>query len=333
MSLSDQPIAPTPACTHSTVTTAWLGGLVVSGIGAGLAVVALTLPWISVRDPRAGVPVELAVASVPGQGPVFALLLVLTAIAAAVGFTFARQATVAMKAAAALLGAAPAVGALFVGLNPNVANLRAALPDSFTAVWNPQAGAEDLQVSAMGGLTFYIAGLLFIGLGLAIATLNSATRVTFLSAPSANWSSRHVAFVRWSALGAAAPLIVLSLTLAWFEVDTPDGGMPAVAAGWLAIYRVGLVGTLALLVATVLTVGSTQRVLRATGLYVCGGLNAVLAVNMLMVWDPSGLLDRTSVGLRDVHAGPAYLAALGALPLLLAVLAASAPVRTESEEA
>jgi hypothetical protein len=296
-------------------------------------VVALTLPWISVRVTQTSVPVELSVASVPGQGPAFALLLVLTAIAVAVGFSFARQATAVLRLAAVLLGAAPAVAALFVGLNPNTANLRAAQPTPVAGVpdWQNQSGTEDLHVSAMGGLTLYVAGLLFIGLGLAIATLNSASRVAFSPTPSPSWSPRHLALVRWLALGAAAPLIVLSLTLAWFEVDSPDGSMPAVAAGWAAIYRVGLVCTLALLVATALTVGTAQRVLRAAGLYVCGGLNAVLAVNLLLVWDPSGLIDRISGGLRYVHAGPAYFAAFGAVLLVLAVMATSAPVRTESQ--
>jgi hypothetical protein len=33
------------------VTTAWLAGLVLAGIGAGLGVLSLTLPWIVVQVP------------------------------------------------------------------------------------------------------------------------------------------------------------------------------------------------------------------------------------------------------------------------------------------
>jgi hypothetical protein len=308
------------------VTTGWLGGLVVSGIGLGLAVVALTLPWISVQVRPHESAVPLPVTSLAGYGPTFALLLVLTAVAAAAGFAAGRRPAVMLRIVAVLLGPQPAVAALFVGLRPDRAALRDALTEIGQLQNSPDALAKDLPVSMNGGLGLYIIGLLLMGLGLVVAALNSSGRIALLPTPGSAVPQRQVALVHWVALIAAVPLIVLSLTLAWFEVDTRDGGMPAVAAGWHTVYRIGLIGALVLLVGTAVTAGGVRRVLRAAGLYVCGGLIAVLSINALLLWDPSGLTNRISVELGYLRLGPAYLAAIAAAPLLLIVLGMSAPI-------
>jgi hypothetical protein len=317
------------------VTATWLGGLVLSGIGLGLAVVALTLPWISVLATPGGSPLTLSVTSVVGQGPAFALLLVFTALAVAVGFAVSRRPVITLRVSAVLLSPVPALVALFAGLRPSTVALRDGLSAYLGEDWareNSLGGqANDLPVSPMAGLGLYTFGLLLMGLGLAVAVLNSSGRIQLLPTPGSFVLERQVALVRWVALIAAVPLIVLSLTLAWFEVDTHDDRMPAVAAGWQTVYRIGLIGALVLLVGTATTVGSARRVLRAAGLYVCGGLVSVLFINILLLWDPSGLISKFSVELEYIRLGPAYLAAIAAVPLLLIVLGTSAPISATPE--
>jgi hypothetical protein len=322
---------PDRAVEPSWVTPAWIGGVVLAGIGAGLAVIALTLPWIVVEI-RTGNPTTLSVTSMAGQGPVFAVLLVVTALFAAVGLAVARRADTmiamfALQVGAVLLGAGPAVATLFVGLRPNTAALRAALPATDLAVWDRlTAGAEDLPVSPTSGLTLFVAGLLLIGLGVSIASLLFTGRIMIASGAEAVAvvSARRRALVRWTAVVAAVPLVVLSLALAWFEVDT-DGEIPAVAQDWHTVYRVGLAATLLAMVGTALTVGGAQSLLRAVGLYLGGGLLAVLSINALLFWDPTRLTRHFSVELDYLRLGPAYLAAIASVPLLLVVLATSIP--------
>ncbi|SDI98681.1 hypothetical protein SAMN05192558_104191 [Actinokineospora alba] len=314
------------------VTMTWIGGLVLSGIGFGLAVVALTLPWVIVTFPYGATTETLSVTSIPGQGPNFALLLVATAVAAAMGFAIGRRPTMLVRVAATMLTPAPAIVALFVALRPNTDGLRAALPDHLLADWDRQRSllgtAADLPVSPLGGLILYAAGLLLVGLGLAIAVVVPSERVALIPIEDTVIPPRRLAFVRWTSLAVAGPLILLSLALPWFELKAAEV-MPAIAAGWQGIYRVGLVGTLVLLVGMALSVGSTRRVLRAAGLYLCGGLIAVLSINALLLWDPSELTGKISVELEYLRVGPAYLAALAAVPLLLIFLGTgtlSAPV-------
>ncbi len=306
------------------VTTTWIGGRVLSGIGFGLAVVALTLPWVLVALPYGETAQTLSVTSLAGQGPIFALLLVITAVAAATGFAIGRRPTILVRVAATMLTPVPAVTGLFAALRPNTDALRAALPDHLVVAWDRRhslAGtAADLPVSPLAGLTLYAAGLLLIGLGLALAVVVPSDRIALIPIEDSVMPPRRLRSVRWISLAVAGPLIVLSLALPWFELDTGDA-MPAIAAGWQGIYRGGLVSTLVLLVGMALTVGSARRVLRAAALHVCGGLLAVLSINALLLWDPSKLTSKISVELGYLGVGPAYLAALAAVPLLLIFLA------------
>jgi hypothetical protein len=328
---TDEPAGLTDATGVTGVTPAWIGGVVLAGVGTGLSVIALTLPWISVRIERTS-PVTLPVTDVARQGPIFALLLVVTALLAVVGFSTARRGSDRVRYLAVVIGAMPAVVSLFLGLRPSTEALRAALPEGQIEYWDQltESGAKDLPVSAMSGLALYVAGLLVIGLGVAIASFGSAGRVTVIFNPGQAMSARRRLLTRWVALGAAVPLIVLSLALTWFEVVTTDQEMPAVVQGWQSVYRVGLIAVLIVLLGASLTVGNTQRLLRAIGLYLGGGLIATLSVNVLLLWDPSGLTREISVELESLSLGPAYLAAIVAVPLLQVVFWTITPADVSS---
>jgi hypothetical protein len=288
---------------------------VLSGIGGGLAVIALTLPWVQVMLPGQTLR-ALPVTDIPGHGPIFAVLLVVTALLVAVGFAVGRQSVGMLRLSAVMLGAIPALCALFVGVRPSQASLRQAFPTD-----DPQPA--DLPVAATSGLTLYVTGLLLTGLGLAVASIGSSGRITLTSSPEPVMSARRKTVLRWSALGLALPLAALSLALNWFEVTSADGRTPAVVEGWQTVYRIGLVAVLLLLVATQIAVGGPRRLVRTVGMFLCFGLIATLSINALLLWDPTDLVQQVSSELDSLSLGPAYLAALGAAPLLVLVLWAS----------
>ncbi|MEV6441646.1 hypothetical protein [Amycolatopsis sp. NPDC051716] len=233
------------------VAVPWLAGVVLAGIGAGLAVVALTFPWISVRTaPRASA-FTLTVTSIERQGPTFAVLLVLAAVAAVVAFAAARRRVGIRWLLVVVCAPVPALTALFVGLRANAADLGSRLP---SAGLDPERARPDLLVTPAQGLVFYTAGLLFVGLGVAIAGVPAATRIPLAPAPGPA-PARRTPALRLTALVLAVPLVVLSQALPWFEIDMTEGNLPPVVTGWPAIYRAGLIATLVLLVASVLTTG------------------------------------------------------------------------------
>jgi hypothetical protein len=298
------------------VAVPWLAGVVLAGIGAGLAVVALTFPWISVRTaPRASA-FTLTVTSVERQGPTFAVLLVLAAVGAVIAFAAARRRVGIRWLLVVVCAPVPALAALFVGLRANAADLGSRLP---SAGLDPEQARPDLLVTPAQGLVFYTAGLLFLGLGVAIAGVPAATRIRLASAPGPAPARRTPA---------------LRLTaLPWFEIDTTEGDLPAVVTGWPAIYRAGLIATLVLLVATALTTGWRRATLRTTALYVCGGLYGVLLINAWLLWDPSGIANRISAQRDELALGMGYFAALAAVPLLAVVVGPRVTEEPEAEPA
>ncbi|ADJ42812.1 hypothetical protein AMES_0990 [Amycolatopsis mediterranei S699] len=296
------------------VAVPWLAGVVLAGIGAGLAVVALTFPWISVRTGPRTSSFTLAVTSIERQGPTFAVLLVLTGVGAAVAFAAARRRTGIRWLLVVVCAPVPALSALFVGLRANAADLGSSLPSAGLDPARP-----DLLVTPAQGLVFYTGGLLFLGLGVAIAGVPAATRIPMAPA-TAPPPARRTPAVRLTALVLAVPLVVLSQALPWFEIDNTEGDLPAVVTGWPAIYRVGLIATLVLLVATALTTGWRRATLRTTALYVCGGLYGVLLINAWLLWDPTGIANRVSAQRDELALGMGYFAALVAVPLLAVVV-------------
>jgi hypothetical protein len=306
---------------------------VLSGIGTGLAVIALTLPWVSVSVTGRN-PLTLPVTSLPGYGPIFAILLVGTTLFATVTFSVTRRPVGTLRFVAVILSPVPALMALFAGLRPSTEVLRAALPDNTLEYWEQLTSStpKDLPVSAMSGLTLYVAGLLMIGIGLAVATSGSSERIVLASPPSSTMPPRRKAIMRRAALAASAPLVVLSLALAWFQVTTSGGEMPAIAEGWRTVYRVGIITTLLCLTGVALTVGNIQRMLRMAGLYLCGGLIATLDINALLLWDPAGLIEQFSVELDSLRPGPAFIAAIAVVPFLMIVFWASSPVESDGAE-
>ncbi|MDQ7808324.1 hypothetical protein Q5425_31710 [Amycolatopsis sp. A133] len=313
------------------VAVPWLAGLVLAGIGAGLAVVALTFPWISVRtDPRAS-SFTLMVTSIERQGPTFAVLLVLAAVGAVVAFAAARRRAGIRWLLVVVCAPLPALAALFVGLRANAADLGSSLPPAGPG---SEQARPDLLVTPAQGLVFYTTGLLLVGLGVAIAGAPAAGRIPIATA--AEPPSRRPPVVRLTALVLAVPLVVLSQALPWFEIDNPDNELPAVVTGWPGIYRAGLIAILVLLVGTALTAGWRREALRTAALYVCGGLYGVLLINAWLVWDPSGVADRLSAQRNELTLGIAYFAALAAVPLLALVVGprvVEAPEEPEEPEA
>jgi hypothetical protein len=313
------------------VAVPWLAGLVLAGIGAGLAVVALTFPWISVRtDPRAS-SFTLMVTSIERQGPTFAVLLVLAAVGAVVAFAAARRRAGIRWLLVVVCAPLPALAALFVGLRANAADVGSSLPPAGPG---SEQARPDLLVTPAQGLVFYTTGLLLVGLGVAIAGAPAAGRIPIATA--AEPPSRRPPVVRLAALVLAVPLVVLSQALPWFEIDNPDNELPAVVTGWSGIYRAGLIAILVLLVGTALTTGWRREALRTAALYVCGGLYGVLLINAWLVWDPSGVADRLSAQRNELTLGIAYFAALAAVPLLALVVGprvVEAPEEPEEPEA
>ncbi|MEV7091412.1 hypothetical protein AB0M80_01085 [Amycolatopsis sp. NPDC051045] len=308
------------------VAVPWLAGLVLAGVGAGLAVVALTFPWVSVRtDPRASA-FTLTVTSIERQGPTFAVLLVLTVVGAVVAFAAARRRAGIRWLLVVVCAPLPALAALFVGLRANAADLGSSLP---SAGVDPERAQPDLLVTPAQGLVFYTAGLLLLGLGVAVAGVPAATRIPIATAPKSA-PARRTPVVRLTALVLAVPLVVLSQALAWFEIDNTEGVLPAVVTGWPGMYRAGLIAILVLLVGTAVTTGWRRGALRIAALYVCGGLYGVLLINAWLLWDPSGFADRVSAQRDELALGVGFFAALAAVPLLAVVVG---PRITEALEA
>lgn len=297
------------------VSVPWLAGLVLAGIGVGLAVVALTFPWVTVRtDPRSA-SFDLTVTSIERQGPTFAVLLVVAAVGAVVAFAAGRRGTGARWLVVAVCAPLPALAALFVGLRANAADIRAGVQ---TSGLDSERAAADFLVTPAQGLVLYTTGLLLLGLGVAIAGIPAGTRVPIASTTDAE-PRRRTPVVRVTALVLAVPLVVLSQSLAWFEVDNSDGELPAVVTGWPGIYRAGLVAVLVLLVGIALTTGWRRNALRLAALYVCGGLYGVLLINAWLLWDPTGVADRISTHRDELELGLGYFASLAAVPLLAVV--------------
>jgi hypothetical protein len=298
------------------VAVPWLAGLVLAGIGAGLAVVALTFPWISVRTDARYTPFTLAVTSIERQGPTFAVLLVLAAVGAVVAFAAARRGTGIRWALVVVCAPLPALAALFVGLRANAADLGSVLPSSGV---DPEQASPDLLVAPAQGLVFYTAGLLLLGLGVAIAGLPASARIP-IAVPPSPAPARRPPVVRLTALVLAVPLVVLSQALAWFDIDTTDGRLPAVVTGWPGIYRAGLIAILVLLLGTALTTGWRRDTLRTAALYVCGGLYGVLLINAWLLWDPTGMANHISAQRDELGLGLGYFASLAVVPLLAVVV-------------
>lgn len=296
------------------VSVPWLAGVVLAGVGVGLAVVALTFPWVVVRTDPQGAPFDLTVTSIERQGPTFAVLLVVAAVGAVAAFAAGRREIGLWRLAIVVCAPLPALAALFVGLRANAADIRASLP-SFGL--DSERAGPDFLVTPAQGLVFYTAGMLLLGLGVAIAGVPAASRVRIAATPDA--PPRRTPVVRVTALVLAVPVVVLSQSLAWFEVDNAEGELPAVVTGWPGIYRVGLVAVLVMLVGTALTTGWRRNALRLAALYVCGGLYGVLLINAWLLWDPSGAADRISAQRDGLELGLGYWASLVAVPLLAVV--------------
>ncbi|MDX3190477.1 hypothetical protein PV458_18880 [Streptomyces sp. MN03-5084-2B] len=296
------------------VAVPWLAGVVLAGIGAGLAVVALTFPWVSVRVDSRYPPSPLTVTAIERQGPTFAVLLVLTAMAAVAALSAARRRTGVRWLPVVVCAPVPALAALVVGLRANAADLRSSLP---TTGADPSQLRPDLLVDAAQGLVLYTTGLLLVGLGVAVAGVPAAGRIPTATVPA---PARRTPVVRPAALALAVPAVALSQALPWFEIDTTDGEFPAVVTGWPAIYRAGLIAILALLVATALTTGWRHATSRTAALYLCGGLYGVLLINAWLLWDPSGMANRLSAQRDALSFGAGFYAALAAVPLLAVVV-------------
>jgi hypothetical protein len=314
------------------VTAAWLGGLVLSGIGFGLGVIALTLPWVSVQSaPTSSTslsPEQLWLIGIGDLAPLFALLLVVTALITGIGFATGRRSGRAHRYAAVLWAPAPATVALFVGLHPGTRALRQAA--------NAEAGT-DLVTSPLIGVVLFAAGLLLIGVGVAIGLLNSPSRVTVVATVPTVFPRAYAVWVRWVALVMAIPVVVASASLPWYRVDnvSPDMSTPAITpspAYWQEIYRIGLVIAAMLLVATAIATPSIRAVLRAIGLFVGGALLTNLAINAFLLWNPDGMISQFYLYVDAVHLGSGYLAAVGAVLLLLIVMTTLAPVGPVPEE-
>src|SRR6185369_101808 len=144
-----------------------------------------------------------------------------------------------------------------------------------------------------------------------IAGVPAATRIP-MATSAGPAPARRPPVVRLTALALAVPLVVLSQALPWFEIDNAEGDLPAVVTGWPGIYRVGLIATLVLLVATALTTGWRRDASRMAALYVCGGLYGVLLINAWLLWDPTGFADRLSAQRDELALGVGYFAALAA---------------------
>ncbi|WP_410639366.1 hypothetical protein [Amycolatopsis sp. lyj-346] len=298
------------------VAVPWLAGVVLAGIGAGLAVVALTFPWVAARVDSRYPPFPLTVTSIERQGPTFAVLLVLTAMGAVLAFSAARRRAGIRWLPVVVCAPLPALAALVVGLRANAADLRTSLPS--TSV-DPEQLRPDLLVTAAQGLVFYTTGLLLIGLGVAIAGAPAATRIPLATTPDVP-PARRPPVLRLTALVLAVPLVVLSQALPWFEIDNPGNELPAVVTGWPGIYRAGLIAILVLLVTTAVTTGWPRATARTAALYVCGGLYGVLLINAWLLWDPSGMADRLSAQRTELALGLGFFAALATVPLLAIVV-------------
>ena len=310
------------------VAVPWLAGVALAGIGAGLAVVALTFPWISVRVDARYPPFPLTVTSIERQGPTFAVLLVLAAMAAVVAFSAARRRAGVGWLLVVVCAPLPALAAMVVGLRANAADLRSSLPS--TSV-DPERLRPDVLVNAGQGLVLYTTGLLLVGLGVAIAGVPAATRIPIAPGPTLP-PPRHTPVIRLTALVLAVPLVVLTQALPWFEIDNADNELPAVVTGWPGIYRAGLIAILVLLVATALTTGWRRATARTAALYVCGGLYGVLLINAWLLWDPSGFADRLSAQRNELSFGIGFFAALAAVPLLAIVVGPRVIEPPEAEE-
>ncbi|TWH21067.1 hypothetical protein [Prauserella rugosa] len=311
------------------VTVAWLAGVVLAGIGTGLAVVALTLPWVSATMQQA---VEaLPITAIARFGPLFAVLLVLSAVAAAVGFAGAARSSRVAAVVAAGCGPVVPIFALWVGWQPPEPALRAGAeavrPDWEVAL---QAGAP-LSASPAPGLYLYAVGALLISLGVAVSAGGSAATLLVAPARVGEPSLRARRIVGWGALVLALPLAVLSLSWPWFEITADD--WPPAVEGWQTVYRAGLVLTFFCAVGIVLTAGVRRRIWRAVGVHCVCAVGGVLALNAILVWDPYGTFGDLVSAYASLSLGGGFVAGAAAvLALAYAFVLAPVPGEGPSED-
>ncbi|GAA1199668.1 hypothetical protein [Prauserella alba] len=297
-----------------TVTPGWIGGIAVSGTGAGLATAALTLPWL--RAEIAADSLEMPVTAIAGYGPVVAVLLVLTGVLAGVGFVTARRSSLLTAAAAVMLGSAMPMVVLWTGWQPPRSALLGAIgtvaPDRIPMV----APDVPITVVPMQGAVLYVLGLLLISAGTAVAAASTSGGFTVARSRPGSPKPRVRAALSWVAVAVAAPLAVLSLSLEWFAIEG-RWDLPTVVAGWRTVYRIGLVLVLGSLLGTLATSGAARRVWRVIGLFCTFAISYVLSINGWVLADPAGFFSRPAVDAEPIVAGRAYLAAVGAVLLLL----------------
>ncbi|WP_158684572.1 hypothetical protein [Amycolatopsis orientalis] len=310
MTETDEAVPPEP-----TITVAWLAGVVLAGIGAGLALVALTLPWIVADAGRNLHSRGLAVSEIGSQGLMFAVLLVVMAIVAAASLSASRRPTLAVRWFSTFVGPMLPVLAILLGSLPSKAALTAAYgPTSLT-----------LSAKPAQGLILFTFGTALLGFGPMLASWMSGPAVT-IRRPSPRPARRRSAAPVPVVLALALVPAVLSFSLPWFTTETNGAPPPALAANWLLVYQIALASVLVLAVGAALTAGRVRWGFRTAALYVCAGVWGVLGGCVLLFWDPLGLADRLDVELGTVQIGGGYLAAVIAVPLLLLALwAAPAP--------
>lgn len=317
---------PGAASPEHAVAVAWLGGIVLSGVGSGLALVALTLPWV-VAEAGSGIRNQEVPLSALGElGLVFASLLVVMAVVAAILFSASRRPTATVRLVATMLGPTLPIAAILLGALTPKPRLVEAL--GMTSV----APSLTLSAKPAQGLIVFALGTALLGFGPMLAAWAPGPSVQVQRNRMVKPSRRRAATAMTAALVLAAVPVVLSLSLPWFETETSGDASHPLAEHWSLVYRIVLVAVLALMAGAALTAGGLRWGFRTAALYLCYGVWGVVLICVLLFWDPLGLAARTGVEVGAVRVGNGYLAAVIAVPLLLAALwAVPAPATSEAE--
>ncbi|WP_328604197.1 hypothetical protein OG943_29560 [Amycolatopsis sp. NBC_00345] len=303
-----------PGCVSTPVrevTVAWLGGVVLSGIGGGLALVGLTMPWIVAKTGAGARSGGIPLSALRSQGQTLSLLMVVIVVVSAILLSASRRPTAGVRLLTAGIGPLPAVAVILLGLQPPRAALAEVLGQN----------AQGMSVEPAQGLLLFAAGLLLLGFGPVLASWATGPALAFRAEGDGRPARRRSTAVVVVGLVLAVVPVVLSLSLPWFETEVTVGESALRPfESWTLVYRIALFGVLALMVGAAVAADGLRRILRSAALYLCYGNWGVLVVCALLLWDPLGLADQAGMELGTVRLGSGYLAALVAVPLLLVAL-------------
>jgi hypothetical protein len=318
-------------------------GLVATCTGFVLAVVGLTLPWAQMT-PVEAVAQHLTVPTYlteyrAATAPLAALALVTVVFTAVFGFISGGQGAWLIQTYAAWASTIVLVSML-AGTMYGFRGARVAIVDPTTA--KPLMVTAQTVVPTTGAV-LYAAGLALPALASCVAAL-----ITRLGAAESNGDRARTATgkrrrrLSWAASFLALVLAVTSLVLPWYHQGPGLDGSNELAPGtvtvadiqaWLALYRAGLVISLLLYLAMVVTTRAMP--LRTAGIVTATAVWALLLIGFVASWWRTPLESKSAFleGGSKLDLGAGFVVAWLAITFVLISFALMAPASGRPDQA